>query len=68
MDHTPSALPPYTCMLLLKMPNSFPVFYKMEFDYIEIILNPCLYACSACKGLQHNNYSVCTAREHLPAK
>lgn len=50
------------------MANFFAVFYQMGFDYTEIILNSCLYACSAFKSLQHNNYSICIVREHLPTK
>lgn len=40
----------------------------MWFDYTEIILNSRLYSWSVRKGLQHKNYSVYTAWEHLPTK
>lgn len=71
MDVTPSALPSYTYMLLLKMARFLPVSYQMRFNYADITHSLCLCFSSACKGVQLNNSAylkiqlIYTAREHL---
>lgn len=65
VDVTPLALPSYMYMLLLKMASFLLVSSQMRFNYAEITHNLCLCFLSACKGVQHNNNSVYTAREHL---